>query len=366
MVVNFSLAKQENCHNDASSLNYCELYAKQLTDHYPGHCIRLVYYESGNQKHQEVVNYKQKPAFSAKYLAYLRSELWLEDFPHVFEVRKFQLTEIPGYSCYVCIFGYRNHQPEYIQIVTDENLSIDLQNQLKESAIILNQYLQLYSENVHKKAEIQYLEHILHKAGHQLRNSLALIGLYAHNLHLRSPDISSQKQAMVIHENIQNLNSKLTEILSCGQGVILNIVPQDLKEILAESIENIQPIIEQKKIKIEVTDTSTIVSLDKLQIQQVFDNIISNAIHFSPDFGKITISWQTFQEEILIKISDQGTGIPSEDMQKIFNPFYSHRAGGTGLGLTIAKKIVLDHQGSIWVQNLAEGGAAFSIILPRR
>ena len=105
--------------------------------------------------------------------------------------------------------------------------------------------------------------------------------------------------------------------------------------------------------------------LDKLQIQQVFDNLISNAIHFSPNFGKITIERQTFQEEVLIKISDQGPGIPFEDIQKVFNPFYSHRVGGTGLGLTIAKKIILDHRGNICAQNLPDGGAAFSIILPR-
>ena len=367
MVVTFPLQIQKNCNNDVSSLkSYCELYAKQLTYHYPSRCVRIVYHESGSQKHQEVVQYGQKPTFSSQDLAYLRSESWLKDFPHVFEVRKFKLTEIPDYYCYICVIGYHNHQPEYIQIITNETLSINFKNQLNNSAIILNQYIKIYSENLKQKAEIQLLEHILHKAGHQLRNSLALIGLYAHNLYLQMLDIHSKKQAMVIHENVQKLNSNLTEILSCGQGVVLNIVSQDLKEILAESIKNLQPIIEQKQLKIDITDTSTIVSLDKFQIQQVFDNLISNAIHFSPNFGKITISWQTFQEEVLIKISDRGSGIPPEDIQKVFNPFYSHREGGTGLGLTIAKKIVLDHRGNIWAQNLPEGGAAFSIILPRK
>lgn len=369
MVVNFSLQKQKNCNlaNTSSLKSYCELYAKQLTYHYPSDCVRIVYQESELQKHQEVVQYFQnKPVFSPQELAYLKSESWLDNFPHVFEVHEFKLTEMSEYYCYICVIGYRNHQPEYIQIIANESLSINLQARLKDSAIILSQYIELYSENLHQKSEIQLLEHILHKASHQLRSSLALIGLYAHNLYLQLTDTCSQKQAIVIHENVQKLDSNLTEILSCGQQVKLNIVPQDLKEIVAESLINLQPIIHQKQININITEISTILSLDKLQIQQVFDNLISNAIHFSPNLGEISISWHTFQEEVLIKISDRGPGIPPKEIQKVFNPFYSRRVGGTGLGLTIAKKIVLDHQGNIWAQNLPEGGAAFSIILPRK
>ena len=308
MVVNFSLQKQEsyNLPNVSSLKSYCELYAKQLTYHYPSDCIRIVYHEAGFQKHQEVVQYFQnKPVFSPQELAYLKSESWLENYPHVFEVHEFKRGEISEeYYCYICVIGYRNNQPEYIQIITYEPLSIKLQARLKESAIILSQYIELHSENLHQKSEIKLLEHILHKASHQLRNSLALISLYAHNLYLQLTDTCSQKQAIVIHENVQKLDSNLTEILSCGQGVKLNIVPQDLKEIVAESIENLQPIIHQKQININITEISTILSLDKLQIQQVFDNLISNAIHFSPNYGEINISWHTFQEEVLIKISD--------------------------------------------------------------
>ena len=71
-----------------------------------------------------------------------------------------------------------------------------------------------------------------------------------------------------------------------------------------------------------------------------------------------------FQEEVLIKISDQGKGLSSEDIQKIFTPFYTRRPGGIGLGLTIAKKIILDHHGNLWAQSLSESGAQFCIILP--
>ncbi|QFS50273.1 sensor histidine kinase [Nostoc sphaeroides] len=369
MGASFSLKKQENfnCSSRFSIQNYCELYAKQLIYHYPIYCLRIIYYQPASNKYQEVLQYAENQlAISPQDLAYLRSESWLKHFPHVFEVHELNLVKLPQYFSYICIISYNNHQMEYIQVITDEPLSLKLQNKLQESAIILSEYTKLNLENLHQGDKIQLLEQILHKAGHQLRNSLALIGLYAHNLYLRSPDNGFQKEAKVIHDSVQDLNSNLTEILSCTQGVKLSIVSQDLKKIVAESIEYLQPLIDQKHLKINLPDTSTIISLDILQIKQVFDNLIINAIHFSPDFGTITFSWQIFQEEVLIKISDQGTGILPEDISKIFNPFYSRRSGGTGLGLTIAKKIVLDHHGNIWAQNLPQGGAIFSIILPRK
>lgn len=369
MALNLSLQKQksDNSPNLSNINNYCKLHAQQLIYHYPIYCVRIVYEDPESKTQGEVVQYTQNEHnFSSQNLAYLRSESWLENFPHVFEVNEFKLVELPYYYCYVCVISYKNYKPEYIQIITNEALPIQSQNQLQNSAIILRQYTEIYSENLHQKSEIQLLEHIIHKASHQLRNSLSLIGLYAHNLYLRLSDAYCQQQAMIIHDNLQKLDSNLTEMLCCGQAVKLNIVSQDLRDIVAESINNLQPIINQKQIKIKVPDISETLLLDKLQIQQVFDNLISNAIYFSPDFGKITISWHAFQEEVLIKISDRGPGISPEDMQKIFNPFYSRRPGGTGLGLTIAKKIVLDHRGNLWAQNLPEGGAMFSIILPRK
>ena len=369
MVVDISFQKHKNRHFSSifGIKQYCSLYAKQLTYHYPVYYVRIVYHDVSLKKHQEVIEQvEDKPATSAQDLVYLTSESWMENLPHVFEVKEFKLKELSDYFCYLCVTGYKNHQPEYIQIITKERICKNLQDQLEDYAKILSQYSEIYSENFYQKSKIQLLEHILHKAGHQLRNSLSLIGLYARNLYLRLPDNHYRQEAKVIDENVTKLDFSLTEILSCGQGVTLNIVSQDLRAIVAESIKSFQPIINQKHLQIYIPETSTMLLLDKSQIQQVFDNLVSNAIHFSPDFGKIFISWQIFQEEILIKIRDQGPGISSIDIQKIFNPFYSRRDGGTGLGLTIAKKIVLDHSGNLWVQNSPEGGAIFSVILPRK
>ncbi|MGB6300576.1 MAG: HAMP domain-containing sensor histidine kinase [Rivularia sp. (in: cyanobacteria)] len=365
MVLNISFQKQENL----NLIRCCHLHGKQLTNYDSILCTRIVYYDISIEEYQEVIEFAEnKITFSRQSLAYLRAESWMKDFPHSFEVKEYQLAELSSYYCYVCVTGYKNknHKPEYIQVITTEPMCKKLLSQLENSAKLLNQYVELYSNNFHQKSRIQLLEHVLHKASHQLRNSLSSISIYAQNLYLRLQDNYYRKQAEIINQSVNKLDFNLTEILSCGQGVILNIAPQDIKEIVAKSINDFQPIISKKHLKIHTPEKSTTLQLDKLQIQQVFDNLIGNAIHFSPDFGNIVISCQTFQEETFIQIRDDGPGISPEDRNKIFDPFYTRRNGGTGLGLTIAKKIVLDHSGKLWVENAAQGGAVFSMILPKK
>ncbi|MBN3892644.1 MAG: HAMP domain-containing histidine kinase [Nostoc sp. JL31] len=368
MTLGFSVQKLDNGSNYLNSSDiqsFCQLESEQLTSQYPIFFARIVYHDSLLRANQEVINYGQDQVpFSSKTLAYLRSEAWLTDFPPTLTLQEFKLKDFSSIS-YICPISYRNQKTEYIQIITHEPLSSSLQLYVKRSAMLLSKYVDISLDYDRQKTEIKLLEDILHRVGHQLRNSLGLIGLYAHNLCLGLEDSPWQEQATIIGESIQDLDTNLNELIDCGQSSKLRVTFQDLRSLVAESITNLQPLINQKKLKISIPDTSTILKIDRLQMKQVFDNILSNAAHFSPNSGTITCSWQIFQDEVLIKISDQGPGLSQEDLQKIFTPFYSRRKGGTGLGLTIAKKIILDHQGSIWAQVLSESGAQFSMILPR-
>jgi signal transduction histidine kinase len=345
--------------------SFCQLLIEQLTIQHPIFFVRVVYQDTLLKNAREVINYAQgQLAFSQKTLAYLRSEEWLIEYPPAFTLNEISIESLAS-SCYICPLGYRNEKPEYIQIFASESLSLTLQQCVKQSAVMLSKYLDIYLECGQQKAEIQLLEHIIQRAGHQLRNSLGLIGLYAQNLFLGLQENSYKEQATIICESIQELDTNLTELIYCGQGEKLKTSLQDLRSLVAESVKGLQPLINQKQLQISLPEHSTTLAIDRLQMKQVFDNLLSNAVHFSPETGTITCSWQVFQGEVLIKVSDGGTGLSKEDIQKIFTPFYSRRPGGTGLGLTIAKKIVLDHHGSIWCQNLLEGGAQFSLILPR-
>jgi signal transduction histidine kinase len=153
------------------------------------------------------------------------------------------------------------------------------------------------------------------------------------------PSGSWQEQAAIIRDLAQDIDRDLTELIYCGQKAKLKVALQDLKSLILESIRGWQPWIEKKQLSVVYPNTSTELAIDRCQMKQVFDNLLSNAIHFSPEAGTITWNWQIFQDEILLQISDRGSGLSLEDQHKIFTPFYSRRSGGTGLGLTIAKKI---------------------------
>jgi signal transduction histidine kinase len=368
MIRKSTLPKQENSIHDLQASNihsFCQLQAEQLTNYYPILLARIVYYDCCSTKHQEVISHAEhQAALPLNALIYLRSESWMADFPIVGKIREFSMQYLPLFL-YICPIGYRNQKPEYIQILTEKPLTNNEQEYIKKSALLVSNYADIYLGYARQKSEIKLLEHVLHRVGHQLRSYLSLIGLYAHNLCFSLKESSEYEQATIIRESIEDLNTNLTELINCGQGEKLRLTPQDLKNLVVESIQSLKPLLNEKQVKISIPETSTILLIDYLQIKQVFNNILSNAVYFSPKFGTITCSWQIFQTEVLIKISDQGQGLSTEDMQKIFTPFYTRRPGGTGLGLTIAKKIILDHHGNLWPQSVSGGGAQFCIVLPR-
>ncbi|EGC23426.1 PAS domain S-box protein [Streptococcus sanguinis SK353] len=116
--------------------------------------------------------------------------------------------------------------------------------------------------------------------------------------------------------------------------------------------------------------TPILVEIDTNKLTQVIDNIMNNAIKYSPDGGTITVSIKTTDEQLILSIADEGLGIPKQDLPKIFDRFYrvdkarSRAQGGTGLGLAIAKEIIKQHQGFIWAKSEYGVGSTFTIVLP--
>ena len=112
------------------------------------------------------------------------------------------------------------------------------------------------------------------------------------------------------------------------------------------------------------------VEIDTDKMTQVIDNILNNAIKYSPDGGKIKVRMKTTDAQLIISISDEGLGIPKKDLPRIFDRFYrvdkarSRAQGGTGLGLAIAKEIIKQHNGFIWAKSEYGKGSTFTIVLP--
>ena len=129
---------------------------------------------------------------------------------------------------------------------------------------------------------------------------------------------------------------------------------------------------EEKKYELvrDYPITSVWIEIDTDKMTQVIDNILNNAIKYSPDGGKITVTMKTTDDQMILSISDQGLGIPKQDLPLIFDRFYrvdrarSRAQGGTGLGLAIAKEIIKQHKGFIWAKSEYGKESTFTIVLP--
>lgn len=120
----------------------------------------------------------------------------------------------------------------------------------------------------------------------------------------------------------------------------------------------------------EFTERDLWVEIDTDKIMQVIDNIMNNAIKYSPDGGKIEVHLMETHNNVVLSISDEGLGIPKKDLEKVFERFYrvdkarARQQGGTGLGLAISKEVMKAHQGQIWVESVEGRGSTFYISLP--
>jgi signal transduction histidine kinase len=349
--------------------DYCELQAEQLLMQQPIVATCIVCRNGEKEEREWAIYYApQQPTFSSEILSVIKSETWLKNiqFDSDFsELKSRELALSKNVSSYVYFINHKERESAYLLIFADKPLPQAQQPSVKRCVQMISKYLDIHQKRIYQQTEIQLLEQIIQKAAHQLRNPLALVGLYAENLRLSLSANTLQEQANIICETLRDLDHNLNDLIYCGQRSKLRFAVQDLRAVLQGSIDGLRPLIDQKNIHITYPEKPVNLTVDHLQIKQVFDNLLSNAVQFSPEAGRITCYWSVFQHEVLIEIHDQGPGLSEEDLQQIFTPFYSRRPHGTGLGLSIAQKIVLDHQGSIWAQNLPGGGAQFSITLPR-
>jgi two-component sensor histidine kinase len=342
--------------------DFCQLQVEQIASQASVKWAQISYYDPFLQAHQEIVSREQTVDF--KTTANLKSKVDLAGFPPILTLTELSLA--PSiWKAYLCPTGCKNYQLEYLLVITDQSLSPQSCDYLTNCANLVSKHFELCSSLYHRNSENQLLEQILHRVGHQLRNPLSLISLYAENLRLESSTNSFQMRAAVIRDTVQDLLSNLNDLIYCGKSSQLRMASYDIHLLMAETIQDLKPWIDGKHLTLVASSVSVMLMVDRVQIKQVFANLLNNAIHFSPTSGTIHINWQVFQGEVLVQITDQGRGLSNNDLKNLFVPFYSQRPGGTGLGLTIAQKIILDHQGSLWAQNSPEGGAQFSFTLPR-
>jgi signal transduction histidine kinase len=135
----------------------------------------------------------------------------------------------------------------------------------------------------------------------------------------------------------------------------------------------VTPQVKEKNItlKINIKTVSDRIKADPSQLERVFINLLGNAIKFTPEKGKITISCEDKKDSVEFGVEDTGIGIPKDGLKKVFEEFYradnalDQKVKGTGLGLSLAKKIVEAHKGKIWVESELGKGTRFNFTIPK-
>ena len=370
--INIKLLKSSNLQSEKGTPQYftqklkhfLQLQIEQLVAQPQIQWAKVVYRDPQIPNCQEVLEASQMPfAFATKTLNYLQAESWLTDVSSSLSPKLIN-SKIIEKGFYYCRFGEAKQHSQYLLLFANEPLSHTHRQFIKRTAASINEYLDEHQQNYQHRQKIQILEDLVQRVGHQLRHPLGLISLYAHNLQLLLKS-KEQEQASVICKTAGDLDRTLTEIMQSASSAKLQLVPQDLNSLVHETLDEFQGWIIEKDLQIYCSDCPLILNIDPLQIKQAINNLLSNAIHFSPYGAKIFINWQEQQGRVLLTLRDEGPGLSSEDLEKLFKPFYTRRSEGTGLGLAIAQKIVLDHGGKLWAKNAPKKGAEFSLTLPR-
>lgn len=202
---------------------------------------------------------------------------------------------------------------------------------------------------------------------HEIRNPLVTMGGYARRItHIAYSNEKARKAAEVILRESERLEGILANVmdLTKPQGLIKKL--NNINHVITETTDLLKNLFQEKRIRIEMKLNADIplINSDFNQMKQVLLNLIQNSIDATPSGGIVSISTDTDFNNVIICIRDTGTGIDKEEIDNIFEPFYSTKITGVGLGLAIVYKIIKDHNGEISVRNRENGGAIFTIILP--
>ena len=204
---------------------------------------------------------------------------------------------------------------------------------------------------------------------HEIKNPLGSISIHLQLIQKKLSglkDPSVKKYFNILNEEVERLNHIVVDFLFAVRPMTLNLRKRNINSLLSEIAGFINKELDMSKIRLlmELDEDILPVLLDERYMKQAILNMIKNAKAAMPHGGLLTIATMGSENEIKISICDTGTGIKPDNIKNIFEPYFTTRNDGTGLGLTLVYKIIREHQGEITVESREGAGTNFEIILP--
>jgi two-component system NtrC family sensor kinase len=215
----------------------------------------------------------------------------------------------------------------------------------------------------------------IHTISHDLRSPLTAVMGYVELLDRVGPLNDEQKQFVKhIQDSAQNITALVNDLLDLGRieaGFDTRKDEVSLGTILHYTLDNLgrQIVDKQQDMQVNIAENLPILRGNPIRLRQLMDNLLVNALKYTPVGGKIVVNLRAEADQIIFEVTDTGVGIPVTDQTHIFEKFYRASNApkgtpGTGLGLAIVKSIVENHEGRIWVESVVDQGTKFVVVLP--
>jgi two-component system NtrC family sensor kinase len=215
----------------------------------------------------------------------------------------------------------------------------------------------------------------VYTVSHDLRSPLTAVLGYAELLERIGPLNDKQSEFVKrIRESVKDITELINDLLDLGRieaGFDTRREVVRLDGVLRYTLDNLMQQAKEKNLDIQLSISPDLPPLrgNPIRLRQMLDNLIGNAIKYTPERKRISIELNAEDDQIILKVADEGPGIPPQDQPHIFDKFYrasniSEETSGTGLGLAIVKTIVEGHQGRIWVDSSLGKGSTFFVVLP--
>jgi len=233
----------------------------------------------------------------------------------------------------------------------------------------VNRELQDSFEQIKRADRLSAIGQLAASLAHEIRNPLAAIDGAANLIESpQTPDETRKGSLAVIHKEIQRLNRLLTNLLDFARPRKPEFQVLEPSRLIDSIINLTGHSAEQKGISLRKDVPKPVPSFecDPEQMKQVVLNLAINAVQAMTGPGEVVLSAHQLDSSVAISVRDQGPGIDEENMERIFNPFFTTKEAGTGLGLSVVYQIVTQHGGIVKTERNPNGGMTFSVVIPMR
>ena len=225
-------------------------------------------------------------------------------------------------------------------------------------------------DEIRRKEKLAAIGGLAAGVAHEIRNPLSSIkGIASYFKSKFDEDSDDKKAAGVMIQEVDRLNRVISELLEFARPKELKLKQTDINELLEHSVRLIQKEASNKDIaiKLNLSQQQLVAEIDSDRFSQCLLNLYLNALQAMDTGGRLTIENSiTEGNSINIEIKDTGSGIKTEDLNKIFDPYFTTKVKGTGLGLAIVHKIIEAHKGQVKVRSVSGQGTAFTIVMPAK